>query len=379
MLWAGGVKKAGSVDRMKVIEALETGISIKAPSGKVTIDPPTHHCVLDVHIAEVKDKKLNVLEDFAQQKPADTAAVCDLIKNPTDNQQYVIKILNAASAARILRLRKGERGSRCSPGDPGPLRDRQPGADQRRAGDHLRHDAGDQSRPWRVPDARRLCRDRRDQPWRQHLDRDAGGGAGRGRPDRRRRRADDHPLSLRPHDRHHAGDLGPQPVPGRADDGDLRQHHGRHLGAARQFRDRRLPHQRLHAVRHRGRGGGAGRDLRRAALDPARADRARHDAERRHGGGARRQPAARLCRHLRPRRRAVGAGRRRAGAGLRRLPDHRGRLCRQILHHGDRRRRGDPHRHGHRIRAVRRHQPDRHLSSRRRCSAKSRCWPPPSC
>jgi len=91
-LWAEAVKKAGSVDRMKVIEALETGISIDAPSGKVTIDPPTHHCVLDVHIAEVSNKKLNVLEDFAQQKPADTAAVCNLIKNPNDNQQYVIKI-----------------------------------------------------------------------------------------------------------------------------------------------------------------------------------------------------------------------------------------------------------------------------------------------
>ena len=91
-LWAEAVKKASSVDRMKVIEALETGISIDAPSGKVTIDPPTHHCVLDVHIAEVKDKKLNVLEDFPQQKPADTAAVCNLIKNPNDNQQYVIKI-----------------------------------------------------------------------------------------------------------------------------------------------------------------------------------------------------------------------------------------------------------------------------------------------
>ena len=91
-LWAEAVKKAGSVDRLKVIEALETGISIDAPSGKVTIDPPTHHCVLDVHIAEVKDKKLNVLEDFPQQKPADTAAVCNLIKNPNDNQQYVIKI-----------------------------------------------------------------------------------------------------------------------------------------------------------------------------------------------------------------------------------------------------------------------------------------------
>src|SRR6266403_411456 len=91
-LWAEAVKKAGSIDRMKVIEALETGISIDAPSGKVTIDPPTHHCVLDVHIAEVADKKLKVLEDFAQQKPADTAAVCNLIKNPNDNQQYVIKI-----------------------------------------------------------------------------------------------------------------------------------------------------------------------------------------------------------------------------------------------------------------------------------------------
>ena len=91
-IWSEAVKKAGSIDRIKVIEALETGISIDAPSGKVTIDPPTHHCVLDVHIAEVNDKKLNVLEDFAQQKPADTAAVCDLIKNPADNQQYVIKI-----------------------------------------------------------------------------------------------------------------------------------------------------------------------------------------------------------------------------------------------------------------------------------------------
>ena len=89
-LWAEGVKKAGSIDRMKVIEALETGISIDAPSGKVTIDPPTHHCVLDVHIAEVADKKLKVLEDFAaaeagrhrrgvrsDQEPERQPAICD--------------------------------------------------------------------------------------------------------------------------------------------------------------------------------------------------------------------------------------------------------------------------------------------------------------
>src|SRR5437762_633609 len=52
----------------------------------------TTFAVGNEHIAEVADKKLKVLEDFAQQKPADTAAVCNLIKNPNDNQQYVIKI-----------------------------------------------------------------------------------------------------------------------------------------------------------------------------------------------------------------------------------------------------------------------------------------------
>jgi branched-chain amino acid transport system substrate-binding protein len=90
-LWADAVKKANSIDRMKVIEALEAPISIDAPSGKVTIDAQTHHCILDVHIAEVRDKKLNVLEDFSQQPPADTAAVCNLKKNPNDKRQYVIK------------------------------------------------------------------------------------------------------------------------------------------------------------------------------------------------------------------------------------------------------------------------------------------------
>jgi len=91
-LWAEGVKKAGSIETPKMITALESGISIDAPSGKVTIDPQTHHCVLNVSLAEVKDKKFNILENYAQQAPTDTSAVCDLKKNPRDNQQYVIKI-----------------------------------------------------------------------------------------------------------------------------------------------------------------------------------------------------------------------------------------------------------------------------------------------
>ncbi len=91
-LWAEAARKAGSVDRMKVIEALESGIGIEGPSGTVTVDPLTHHCTLDVHVAEVKDRKMVVLEGYKQQKPIDTGAVCDLGKKPNDNQQYVIKI-----------------------------------------------------------------------------------------------------------------------------------------------------------------------------------------------------------------------------------------------------------------------------------------------
>ena len=90
-LWAEGVKKAGSLDRTKLLTALESGISIDGPSGKVTLDPATHHCVLNVSIAEVKNKQLNIVQTFEQALPSDTSAVCNLIKKPTDNQQYVIK------------------------------------------------------------------------------------------------------------------------------------------------------------------------------------------------------------------------------------------------------------------------------------------------
>jgi urea transport system substrate-binding protein len=91
-LWAEGVAQAGTIDREKVIKALESGISLELPSGRVSIDPATHHCVLDVYVAVVKDKKLNVIEAIQQRKPADVGTVCDLHKNPNDNQQYSIKV-----------------------------------------------------------------------------------------------------------------------------------------------------------------------------------------------------------------------------------------------------------------------------------------------
>jgi branched-chain amino acid transport system substrate-binding protein len=47
---------------------------------------------LDVHLVVLKDKKLNLIETFPQRKPIDTAAVCDLVKNPHDTKQYIIKV-----------------------------------------------------------------------------------------------------------------------------------------------------------------------------------------------------------------------------------------------------------------------------------------------
>jgi len=83
---------ANSVDRMKVIEALESNVSFSGPAGKTAIDPQTHHCSLDVYIAEAQNRTFKVLQSYLQQPPADTAAVCNLKKNPNDNQQYVIDV-----------------------------------------------------------------------------------------------------------------------------------------------------------------------------------------------------------------------------------------------------------------------------------------------
>jgi len=91
-LWAEGVRKAGTVERMAVIEALESGISFDGPSGKVIVDPKTHHVTRNAFLAEVKEKKWSVLESYEQQPPQDTAAVCDLEANPTDTTHYIIDI-----------------------------------------------------------------------------------------------------------------------------------------------------------------------------------------------------------------------------------------------------------------------------------------------
>ena len=92
MIWADAVRTAGSMDRMKLIEVMESGKTYTMPSGKCTIDPKTHHAVRDVYIADLQDKKFIIKEKFSQVQPADTQMVCDLEKNPNSNKHYEISL-----------------------------------------------------------------------------------------------------------------------------------------------------------------------------------------------------------------------------------------------------------------------------------------------
>lgn len=91
-LWAEAVKKAGTTDRQNLFAALESGLSIDGPTGKVTIDKATHHTVRNAFLAQMKNTKWSVLESFPEVAPSDTASVCDLVRNPNDRKQYVINL-----------------------------------------------------------------------------------------------------------------------------------------------------------------------------------------------------------------------------------------------------------------------------------------------
>jgi branched-chain amino acid transport system substrate-binding protein len=91
-LWAEGVRKANTVDRMKVIEALASGIVHNGPPGKTIVDGQTNHVTLDVYLAECQNHGFKVLQHFPNQPPADTQMVCNLIKNPNTDKQFVIDV-----------------------------------------------------------------------------------------------------------------------------------------------------------------------------------------------------------------------------------------------------------------------------------------------
>jgi branched-chain amino acid transport system substrate-binding protein len=91
-LWAECVRRAGTLERAALLKTIESGASIEGPTGMVTIEPKTHHTSLDIHVMEVKNQKLTILETVKQRPPSDTLQYCDLQKNPNENKQFEVKI-----------------------------------------------------------------------------------------------------------------------------------------------------------------------------------------------------------------------------------------------------------------------------------------------
>jgi urea ABC transporter substrate-binding protein len=93
-LWAEAVKKAGSPEPDKVIDALlGGGISVQGAGGLYTIDGQTNHTTMDIHIVRGnRNQSFDVIKSFPQRPPKDTQLVCDLHKNPDDTTQYEPKI-----------------------------------------------------------------------------------------------------------------------------------------------------------------------------------------------------------------------------------------------------------------------------------------------
>lgn len=89
-LWAMAVNKAGSLEVDKVTAALESGLTFDSPEGLVSLDPQSHHVVHTVNLAKVNGKRgFDIIKTWPSVPPADTIAVCDLIKNPDTHTQFL--------------------------------------------------------------------------------------------------------------------------------------------------------------------------------------------------------------------------------------------------------------------------------------------------
>lgn len=88
-LWAEAVEKAGSTDKDKVVEALESGITFDAPSGAVKMNAQSHHLTQAISIAETNEKKgFEVIDTQESVPPSYEQKVCDLIEQPNQSKQF---------------------------------------------------------------------------------------------------------------------------------------------------------------------------------------------------------------------------------------------------------------------------------------------------
>ena len=87
-IYAEGVRKAGTTRREAVIEALESGIAIDGPSGRISVDATTHHVNFNMYLWEVGNQTLNLIQKFDNVAPANPGGQCDLEANPDTSAQF---------------------------------------------------------------------------------------------------------------------------------------------------------------------------------------------------------------------------------------------------------------------------------------------------
>jgi urea transport system substrate-binding protein len=88
-LWAKAVEMAQSFEREPVTTAMETGIAMDTPLGRIQVEPKTHHLIYTMHLAALNEKRgWNILESYENVPPSDTLKYCDLIAKPDQHTQY---------------------------------------------------------------------------------------------------------------------------------------------------------------------------------------------------------------------------------------------------------------------------------------------------
>ena len=89
-LWSEAANKAGSTEPAKVLEALQSGMTIDSPAGQVTFDPKTNHLIRPMYIVQQNSTQgFDILETVDAVVPEYEQSVCDLMSESTTNQQFV--------------------------------------------------------------------------------------------------------------------------------------------------------------------------------------------------------------------------------------------------------------------------------------------------
>ena len=88
MLWAAAAEKAGTVESEAVIDALEQGIAIDSPEGRVQM-LPSHHLMHQVYLVRGDDDhSFEVIKQFEDVMPSYEQSVCNLVENPNVSRQF---------------------------------------------------------------------------------------------------------------------------------------------------------------------------------------------------------------------------------------------------------------------------------------------------